>query len=216
VTVLALLAATVVVVTPPGGRDSVSSDSASVALGVALGPIARPVGAVTTPLAASDTTPRPRRRAVQVSEWYSRRLTVHRIGSYTMLPLFATQYVLGDKLLDARERNAAGDPTRRSDAVRNAHVATAIGVGTLFTVNTVTGLWNLYDSRNQPEGRKLRTVHALLMLASDAGFVTTGLVANKASEGSVADARRHRNVALVSMAPATIGAAMMWIDRARH
>ena len=78
------------------------------------------------------------------------------------------------------------------------------------------GKWNLYETRHQEEGRKLRVAHAILMLASDAGFAATGLVASNARSGSVADARLHRNVALASMAPATVGAVMMWINQIRN
>ena len=146
----------------------------------------------------ADTQPR-RRHAVEYSEWYSRRLTIHRIGSYTMLPLFGAEYVLGNQLLHGNE----------DSGMKPAHVAVATGIGALFTVNTVTGLWDLWDSRSDPGGRKRRTVHALTMLASDGGFVWTGAIAD-AAKRSDANARRHRNVALGSIGVATIGTAMMW------
>ena len=141
-----------------------------------------------------------RRHAVTYSEWYNRRLTIHRIGSYTMLPLFGAEYVLGSQLLQG---NASG-------AVKPAHVAVATGIGALFTVNTVTGVWNLWDSRADPAGRTRRTIHAITMLASDAGFVWTGAIAGDAKRSN-ANARRHRNVALGSIGVATIGTAMMWL-----
>jgi hypothetical protein len=48
------------------------------------------------------------------------------------------------------------------------------------------------------------------MIAADAGFVATGVVASKA-RNSTADANLHRNVALSSMAVATAGTLMMWL-----
>jgi hypothetical protein len=145
-----------------------------------------------------DTQPR-RRRAVEYSDWYSRRLTIHRIGSYTMLPLFGAEYVLGNQLIHGNE----------GSGMKPAHVAVATGIGALFTVNTVTGLWNLWDSRSDPTGRTRRTVHAISMLAADVGFVWTGAIADNAKRSN-SNARQHRNVALGSIGVGTIGTAMMW------
>ncbi|HEY9226212.1 MAG TPA: hypothetical protein VIP11_06175 [Gemmatimonadaceae bacterium] len=134
------------------------------------------------------------------SDWYYRRLTIHRIGSYTMLPLFGAEWVLGNQLIQGNE----------DGGVKPAHVAVATGIGALFTVNTVTGVWNLWDARSDPDGRTRRTVHAITMLASDAGFIWTGAIAD-AAKRSDANARRHRNVALGSIGVATIGTVMMWL-----
>ena len=51
------------------------------------------------------------------------------------------------------------------------------------------------------------------MLTADAGFVATGIMGNNASEGSLDDSRRHRNVALGSMAVATASSVYMWFFR---
>ncbi len=151
--------------------------------------------------APSDTVRR-RPRPVVYGEWYARRLEVHRIGSYVMLPLFATEVVLGQQLL-----NGSAQP---HSATANAHVLVASGIAVLFTVNTVTGLWNLWDSRSDPAGRTRRTIHSLLMLGSDAGFLWTGAVAGQAKHSND-NARYHRNVALGSMSVATVGTVMMWL-----
>ena len=90
---------------------------------------------------------------------------------------------------------------------------TAGGVGLLFGVNTVTGLWNLYEGRHDANGRRLRTAHALLLLASDAGFVATGVMGSRATQGDVPAARRHRGVAVGSMSVAVVGASLMWLFR---
>lgn len=153
----------------------------------------------------------PRPHAIEVSDSYALRLKIHRYGSYTMLPLFATQFILGSKLLNEREDIVSGERTEPvNTSLRRAHLITALGVGTLFVSNTTTGLWNLYDNRNNPDHRGIRAAHALTMLLSDAGFVYTGHLGVNGKNGTVQDTRRHRNFALGSMGVATIGASMMW------
>ena len=181
---------------------------------VARGQNAELVPATPTPLAVTpsplgiesggvDTTTAHRRpRAIEYSDWYARRLLIHRLGSYTMLPLFAGEYYYGQKLLN-------GDGT---DAEKNLHVVIATGLGALFTVNTVTGLWNLYDSRQDPAGRKKKFVHSALMIAADAGFAWAGAIGGDARENS-STRSLHKNIAIGSMGLSTVGAAMMWFWR---
>ena len=144
--------------------------------------------------------PRSRPRAIEYSDWYARRLLIHKIGSYTMLPLFATEYYLGEQLGDDDD----DDGERESGSNKDLHVAVATTIGALFTVNTVTGLWNLWDSRKDPAGRTKRLIHSALMIGSEAGFV---LAASVAEEG---DSDTHKNIALTSMGISTVGTAMMW------
>lgn len=159
-------------------------------------------------------TLRQRRRSVSHSEWYGRRLTLHRYGSYVMLPLFIAQYALGSKLLDQKTDLFEGRRTTPvDDGLRNTHRAAAIGVGALFVVNTTTGVWNLLETRKEPEGRARRNIHALTMLASDAGFAYTGVLGARATDHGIPEARTHRNVALTSFGLATAGAAYMWFGR---
>src|SRR6266567_1235716 len=63
--------------------------------------------AVSNPsLPAEDTVRRrPRPRVVEVSEWYSRRLTIHRWVSYSIIPVFGAQYWAGTQLY-AKGRDA--------------------------------------------------------------------------------------------------------------
>src|SRR3954453_11435468 len=89
-------------------------------------------------LAAQDTQPRRRRRAVTYSDWYYRRLQIHRWGSWLELPVFATEYWLRDKLISPDETPASW--------VKPPHETVAYTLGALFTVNTITGVWNLWDS----------------------------------------------------------------------
>lgn len=144
-------------------------------------------------------TVRRRPRPIEYSDAYATRLTIHRIGSYTMLPLFATEYVVGQKLLN---------DSPPASWVRPTHQTVALGLGALFTVNTVTGAWNLWDSRSDPAGRTRRIVHTTLMLAADAGFAITGALG---SERASANQRiQHRNVAIGSMALSALGTGIMW------
>ena len=140
--------------------------------------------------------------AVEYSDAYYTRLTVHRVGSYTMLPLFAAEYLLGDRLLAGSSEEGWIKPT---------HVGVAMGIGGLFAVNTITGLWNLWDARHDPNGRKLRYVHATLLLAADAGFALTPLFVDDDDDDG--NRTTHRNVAIASMSVATLGTAIMWFRR---
>lgn len=153
-----------------------------------------------------------RPRAVEYSQFYSVRLTIHRYASYATVPLFIAEYALGRSLY-----NTAPDSVSRS--VRSAHGALAAGIAGLFGINTVTGGWNLWDARKDPAGRTRRYVHATLMLLSDAGFVATGALApSRRAElaGTIDPNRRslHRTVAIASMTTALAGYLMMlvWKD----
>ena len=115
----------------------------------------------------ADTTPRRRRKAIEVSDWYERRLRIHRYGAYATIPLFVFQAAAGNELY---QKGSGADAW-----ARNGHRVGATALATVFSVNTVTGLWNLWDSRAAPQGRTRRTIHALLMLASDAGFTYAGI-----------------------------------------
>ena len=153
----------------------------------------------------ADTIPRRRRKAVEVSDWYERRLRIHRYGAYATIPLFVFQAAAGNELYNKGD-GAAG-------WAKNGHRVGATGLATVFGVNTVTGLWNLWDSRSVPQGRTRRTIHTLLMLASDAGFAYAGIKLSEDAEQSAAARRRHRNTAYASMGVAITGAGMMLLWR---
>ncbi len=152
---------------------------------------------------AQDTQPRKRRRAVQYSDQYYTRLQIHRVGSWLELPVFGTEYWLGQKLIN--DAPPAG-------WVKPTHTTVATVLGALFTVNTVTGVWNLYESRASTDDRALVWTHSLLMLAADAGFLATAAVSGDAHH-SVSGQDRHRNVALASIGVATVGTLVMWVKR---
>lgn len=153
-------------------------------------------------LGAGAQAPTQRPRAIEYSGFYGVRLTIHRYASYATLPLFAAQYVTGDQLM-----------RKSSDAprwARDLHGPLATGLTGLFALNTVTGLWNFWDSRNDPSGRARRTIHTVLMLAADAGFAWSGVLAEQA-EQSAEKRELHRTVALTSVGVSTVGYLMMLI-----
>ena len=141
---------------------------------------------------------------IEYSHAYRTRLKIHKLASFAILPLFATELVLGQSIYDGSDGGAKKD----------AHVAVGIGIGTLFGVNTVTGVWNLWESRKDPNGRKRRVVHSLLMLASDAGFAATAALAPDSEPGTVSDSRgAHRAAAITSIGLGTAGYLMMLLTK---
>lgn len=166
--------------------------------------VAMPAPAGVSLSATQRTAPIDTTVSIEYSDWYGRRLTIHRWASYTTLPLFAFQFLAGRQLYE-----------KSTDApawARKGHGVAATGVAALFGVNTVTGVWNLWDARKDPEGRTRRTTHALLMLAADAGFTATGMLAESA-ERSPEDRQLHRSVALASMGVATVSYLIMLVPQ---
>jgi hypothetical protein len=152
-------------------------------------------------LAPADT-PRTRRpHAIEVSDWYSRRLTIHRYVAYATIPVFAVQWAAGDQLF--KKGNAA--PTW----AKTMHRVGATALAGMFTVNTVTGAWNWWDSRSSSQGRVLRTVHALSMLAADAAFTYTGAKLSNDAETSSHSRQLHKTIALEAMGVTALSALAM-------
>jgi len=156
---------------------------------------------------AIDTPVVRRPRAIEYSDLYYTRLTIHRYGSYAMIPLFVAEYSLGENLMN--DASPAG-------WMKPAHGVVAGGVAVLFGVNTITGVWNLWESRSDPAGRTRRIVHSVMMLAADAGFAATGATAPGHHHlfTNYDDYRHrervHRDIAIGSIALSTIGGGMMW------
>lgn len=151
----------------------------------------------------SDTVPRTRRKSFAVGDAYQTRLTIHRRLSWAMLPLFAASYFSGDQIL-----------THGSSApqwARSLHRPTATGAAVLFTANTMTGTWNLWESRHNPNGRTRRILHSVMFTAASAGFVYAGTKLANEAEQSQAKRQQHRNVALGSMGVSTLSWLVMLI-----
>jgi hypothetical protein len=139
---------------------------------------------------ADTPVTRQRAPAIEYSNGYHTRLKLHRVMNFAMIPFFLGSYLTGDKLLDKGEAAPGW--------ARSLHKPFALGTGLLFTANTVTGVWNLWESRKDPAGRFKRYLHSLSFIVATAGFAYVGLKAPD-SDDSDATRRRHRNVALASM-----------------
>jgi hypothetical protein len=153
--------------------------------------------------------------AVEFSDGYYVRLKIHRYASYAMLPLFVGQYAIGKSLYN-------DPPTSESDPRRTWHGVLATGIYGLFAVNTVTGVWNLWEGRAVKQGRTRRYVHTGLMLIAEAGFVATSMLApdDEGGEGgggggggggNSSQRTTHRNMAIASFSTALVGGLMMYI-----
>jgi hypothetical protein len=152
-------------------------------------------------LSADTGRVRRRTKSIEYSGFYSARLGLHRWLSFTMIPLFIGSYVTGDQILK-----------KSTDApkwARQFHRPLATATAVVFSVNTITGLWNLWDSRRDSAGRTKRYIHSLLFIAAGAGFTWAGTKLANDAESSQAIRLKHRNVALASMGISVTSWAMM-------
>ncbi len=162
--------------------------------------VVRPVGLT---MLSADTVPRARRKAIVYSDGYATRLRIHKVLSWGMIPLFAASYFSGDQLLQKG--------TDAPSWARNMHAPAATGTAILFGANTVTGGWNLWEGRKDPNGRTRRFLHSALFTAASGGFAYAGTkLADDAQEDSNAR-RQHRNLALGSMGVSTVSWLIMLI-----
>jgi hypothetical protein len=159
------------------------------------------------PAFAADTG---RPKAIEYSSGYATRLKIHQIASWTMLPLFVTQYLVGQDLYN--------NGSQASSFSKDAHGPLAGAIAGVFVVQAVTGVWNLVESWNDPAGGTRRKVHSIAMLVASAGFVATGATAPELNEGtgeyefeSEGDKSLHKGLAIGSMALATASWLMMLI-----
>ncbi|HEX8944735.1 MAG TPA: hypothetical protein VF785_16465 [Gemmatimonadaceae bacterium] len=154
------------------------------------------IGSVSPPLSLDSVlvpadTPHTRPRVVEISDWYNRRLTIHRWVAISTIPVFAFQWAAGDRIY----KHGAAAPTW----AKTGHRAGATALAGMFTVNTITGAWNWWDSRTTRQGLALRTVHALTMLSADAAFSYTGAKLSKQAETSSDKRKLHHTIALSAM-----------------
>lgn len=166
-------------------------------------PIADAVGAEVAKLAADpQDTARP--VAIEYSDGHLMRAKIHKYTSLATLPLLATEFYLGESLYN--------DPNSLSSGKRGVHGAVGAGLIGVFGVNSVTGAWNLLESRQAP-GHTKRLVHGLLMLASEGGFVASAVTAPGGGRNGLvtfdADKSTHRTIAITSIGLATAGYLMM-------
>jgi len=153
------------------------------------------------PARAQDATDQ-RPKAIEYSEGYETRARTHRIASYATLPLVGTEMWLGQQTFDG------------NDNYKGAHIAVGTAITGLFALNTVTGVWNLWDARKDPNHRALRIAHGLIMLGADAGFAAAYATAPGGRNlfGLNNDQRdQHRMIALTSLGVAAGGYLMMLV-----
>jgi hypothetical protein len=143
-----------------------------------------------------------RPQAFTYSDAYGTRRKIHMLASYATLPLVVGQYLSGEKLYDGNGGSTA----------KSVHGACAAGLAALFAVNTVTGVWNLWEARQDPNGKTRRLVHGILMLGADAGFAAAGMMAPDDDEFD-GDRSTHRSVAIGSMGVAAASYVYMLVTR---
>jgi hypothetical protein len=187
------------------GSTGLASDTLPLAANDSAAVVGAPTPATTTarlrrtPTSADSAQGRP--KVIELSDWYYRRLTIHRWVAYGTLPVFGAQWAAGQRLYDdSREAPTWAKTTHRVGA-------TLLAGG--FTVNTVTGLWNLWDSRSVEQGRVLRTIHGLSILVADGMFTYAGAKLSDEAEQSSAKRREHRTIALSAMALTTVSGVAM-------
>ncbi len=149
-------------------------------------------------------------QAIQLSDGYYTRLDIHRYAGYAVLPLFLLEYVAGQKLLE--EGSAAPLWAEK------VHKPAAYAVAGIFTLNTVTGIWNFAEAGKVKQGRKRRTWHTVLMLAADAGFIysiakapSTDKIDARIESGTRGGWTPHKASAIASMGVSTIAYLMMYV-----
>lgn len=201
----AVAAASVCLAAQAGAQQADSTGASSGGSGGPCGACIAATEVGLRPLSVITRQDTGRPRAIAYSNGYYTRLTIHRIASYTELPLFVAEYFVGTKVLNDEQ----ADPGRRS-SLRGTHSALASGLEALFAINTVTGVWNLIEARHDPSGRARRWLHSLTMLAADAGFVATAGSAGSARGGGTS-ANTHRALAIGSMGLAAASTLMMWL-----
>lgn len=145
--------------------------------------------------------------AITYSHGYEVRSKIHKYASLATLPLFATEFYLGQSMYH--------NPST-ADSRRSLHAAVGTGIISLAGINTVTGGWNMWESRKDTQGRTLRLAHGLLMMASDAGFVATAATGPHRTRGAStpasafsSNAAMHRDLAIGSISVGTAGYLLM-------
>jgi hypothetical protein len=176
-----------------------------------VGEVVGPAASLTFALASSspaaiEQDPQPvHAAAIEHSDAYQTRAKIHKYASFATLPLFAAEVALGQSLYNTPAGTRANV---------GAHAAVGAGIVGLFGLNTVTGAWNLFgEGWQDKDGRTLRVVHGLLMMAADVGFLATEATGPKSGgRGALTfetAKATHRNIAFASIGVATAGYLIM-------
>jgi hypothetical protein len=138
-----------------------------------------------------------------ISKGFLTRRKIHKYASFATLPLLAAESIVGQKLLDG-DGNAS---------LRSAHSGLATGIGVLFGVETITGVWNMMEMRKYP-GNKKRLFHGIPMLAADAGFFAAAVTApGHDREERSRDVSTHKALAYASFGSAAFSYVYMLIAK---
>jgi hypothetical protein len=150
------------------------------------------------PQTPPQAPPQPPAPASPYTHAYEVRKDIHKYASYATLPLFAAEYALGQSL--------PSEPGN-SGSARGLHGAVGAGLVGLFFVETVTGGWNLWQSRHEKNHRTPRMIHSFLMIAANAGLVATTVSTPSHHNPSTFahDRTVHRNIAIASIGVGTAG-----------
>ena len=149
--------------------------------------------------AMADTGKR-RLQAIEYSDTYHNRVTIHRVLSFAMLPLFVGSGYTGFQL-----RNKGDNAPKWT---RDLHGPLAAGTAVVFGMNTLTGAWNLWEGRKDPDGRGKRLLHGALSIAAAAGF-TYVIAAGDNIRSTGKGNSWHRNIALASMSISVVSWSLM-------
>jgi hypothetical protein len=144
--------------------------------------------------------------AFEYSDAYHTRDKIHHIASFATLPLFGAEAYVGQKMFN--------DASAATPGMRHLHGTLAIAITGLFGVNSVTGIWNLVEARKDPHGSFRRTLHGVLMLVADAGFVATAIdhPNGRSASGAaiyVPKENQHLALAYASLSVATVSYLLM-------
>jgi hypothetical protein len=187
----------------PGTEETATTTSST--------PLADAVARVATVSPVGIQEPPARPVAVELSDGYKTRAKIHKYASIATLPLFATEIALGQSLYNNSGVETGGK--------RTAHAVVGTSLIALFGVNSVTGVWNLYETRATP-GHTKRLIHGLLMLGAEGGFVAAAASAPGHGRSQLAtfDANKatHRDIALVSFGVGTAGYLLMLFSGGSH
>jgi hypothetical protein len=196
---------------PAWADDETSADSPTLALSddLAALPIANFPESTLAPdpwrVSFQQGDPQPlHAAAIEHSDAYQTRAKIHKYASFATLPLFAVEAVLGQSLYN--------DPV--TGGRKAAHIVIGTGIIGLFGVETVTGVWNLFgEGWQEKNGRTLRLVHGLMMMAADVGFLATAATGPNDRRGALtfsSDASTHRAIAFTSIGVGTASYLIMF------
>lgn len=209
---LCLLSVCLLAAAPAWASDTVTMPSLPVHFGAGPAPAPKPLNLRVSflppklqmryvPVAAPVQSAAPQ-APFEYSDGYRTRATIHKWSSWAMLPLFGLEAYLGQKMFN--------DVSEATDGTRSLHKKVAWGIGGLFAVNTITGLPNLIEGRQDPNKSDLSLIHGVLMLVADAGFLATALTQpnSRTADGLeiyTPKKNQHLTIAYASISVATIG-----------